>query len=114
MHELAVCQALLNQVLDVAKDNDASKVETIEIHWGPLSGIEVDLLQRAFDIAQQGTIASDAILLVKKLPVRVTCTVCGEESEVPSNQLLCRYCGNWRTQLVSGDDMLLAQVVLEK
>ncbi len=109
-----MCQALLDQVSELAKQHQANSVETIEIRWGPLSGVEISLLQRAFEIARQGTIAKEATLVVQQLPVRVSCKLCGQGSEVTSNNLLCGYCGSWHTQLINGDEMLLSQVVLEK
>jgi Zn finger protein HypA/HybF involved in hydrogenase expression len=33
---------------------------------------------------------------------------------VPANRLVCPHCKNWRTTLVSGDEMVLQQVELER
>ena len=43
---------------------------------------------------------------------RVRCRSCGAESAAEPNNLVCTACGDWRTELVSGDEMLLAQVEL--
>ena len=40
MHELAVCQALIEQVERVARDNAARRILSITVSVGPLSGIE--------------------------------------------------------------------------
>jgi hydrogenase nickel incorporation protein HypA/HybF len=45
--------------------------------------------------------------------VRVRCTRCEAESEVPPNRLLCGSCGDYRTRLVGGDEMLLASLELD-
>ena len=47
------------------------------------------------------------------LPVRVLCKQCGAETRAEINRLVCGECGAWQTQLVSGDEMLLASVELE-
>ena len=109
-----MCQTLLDQVAQIAAQNHGCQVETIEVHWGPLSGVEIELLQRAFEFARVGTPAASAILSIQKLPVRVMCSQCLRESEVSVNKLVCRHCGNWRTRLVGGDELLLSQVVLDK
>jgi hydrogenase nickel incorporation protein HypA/HybF len=44
--------------------------------------------------------------------VRVRCTRCGTESPAHANRLICPACGDFRTQLLSGDELLLAQVEL--
>ena len=79
---------------------------------GPLSGVEYPLMQNAFPIAAAGTVASDASLHLEATPIRVLCSECGEQSEVPMNRLVCAHCGDWRTELLSGDELLLRRVVM--
>ena len=112
MHELSVCTALLEQVESIAKQHRAARVEKIVLRIGPLSGIEVPLLEHAYPLAATGTVAADAQLVVEPLPVKVKCSQCGAESEVKPNRLLCAACGDFRTNLVSGDEMLLASLEL--
>ncbi len=114
MHELSICQALIGQVEAVARAEQASAVSDIFVSVGPLSGVEQPLMHNAFPIAAAGTIASAATLHLESTPVRVTCAKCGKESDVPVNQLMCPHCGDWRTQLLSGDELLLKRVVLDK
>ena len=40
MHELAVCQALIEQVQRVARANAARRIISITVSVGPLSGVE--------------------------------------------------------------------------
>jgi hydrogenase nickel incorporation protein HypA/HybF len=113
MHELAICQALIIQVTDLAKERSATSVSDIFVSVGPLSGVESALLQNAFPIAVAGTVAESAELHIDSLPVRVHCKDCDAESEVSANRLLCAQCGTWKTRLVSGDELLLTRVELE-
>ena len=113
MHELSVCLALMQQVEQVCAQHGARAVERILLRVGPLSGVEPPLLERAFPLASAGTVADGAVLDIERCPVRVRCTQCEAESEVPANRLLCGRCGDYRTRLVSGDEMLLASLELE-
>jgi len=113
MHELAICQALIGEVAQVARAQQAASVSDIYVSVGPLSGVEVPLMQNAFPIAAAGTVANEAKLHLQPTPIRVCCEECGEESEVPVNRLVCEHCGHWRTRLVSGDELMLQRVVLE-
>ena len=112
MHELAICQALIGQVTNVARQENAAAVSDIYVSVGPLSGVEGPLLQNAFPIAAAGTVAGTATLHLDATPIRVRCEECGAESEVEVNRLVCRECGEWRTTLISGDELLLQRVVL--
>ena len=114
MHELAVCQALMNQVESIAAERNARSVVTITIGMGPLSGVEAQLLKHAYPVASAGTIAEGAELVIQTLPVRIRCNRCGCESEALPNKLLCAECGEWHTTLVSGDEMMLMSIELEK
>lgn len=112
MHEISVCQALVEQVVGIALQHQAHAVKHIRLQIGPLSGIESALLQNAYPIASAGTLAENAALHIERLPVRVRCQQCGAESDVQPNCLVCGCCGDYRTQLLSGDEMLLASVEL--
>ena len=113
MHELSICEALIRQVEAVARAEHATAVSDIFVSVGPLSGIEHPLMQNAFPIAAAGSVASEAELHLEEMPVKVRCSACERESEVPVNRLVCGHCGEWRTQLVSGDELLLLRVVLD-
>lgn len=110
MHELSVCQALIDQVESVAREHRACQINEIFIEIGPLSGVEPPLLEQAFDIASAGTVADGAKLMIRTLPVRVSCRECGAITTALPSRLVCGVCGDWRTQLVSGDELLLASL----
>ncbi len=114
MHELSICQALIQQVENIAHERDAQSVSLIVIGVGPLSGVEAQLLKNAYSIASAGTLAEQAELTVNVLPLKVKCNQCGCESEATPNKLSCRHCGHWQTQLISGDELMLLSVELEK
>lgn len=113
MHELSICQALLDQLEGLAEQHGAHKISRVALRIGPLSGVESGLLKQAWPLAAAGSVAEGSQLEIEPLPVRVSCLVCDAESEVPANRLLCPLCGDYGTSLVSGDELLLATVDLE-
>lgn len=111
MHELAVCQALLQEVERVARDTPgAGPLARILLRIGPLSGVEPHLLERAFGVARAGTLAAEAALCVEAAPVRVECLECHRESDATPNRLLCAHCGHWRTRVTSGEELILQRL----
>lgn len=112
MHEMSVCLALIDQVERIASENGATRVDKIIVTVGPLSGIEGALLRRAFPLAASGTVASDAELEIEASGVVVRCTVCGKASGAAPNRLTCSHCGDFRTRVVAGDEMLLKRLEL--
>lgn len=114
MHELSVCLALMQQVERIAREHEAASVERIVLQVGPLSGVEAPLLERAWPLASTGTLAQQAQLVIQSAPVRVRCTQCDAVSNVVPNRLLCSACGDFRTRLISGDEMLLLNLELSR
>jgi len=112
MHELAICESVLRQVLALAERHKANRVGRICLTIGPLAGVEPHLLLNAFPLVAAGTLCDRAQVEIEAASVRVECEICGASSVTKPNRLLCATCGNWRVALVSGDEMLLRSVEL--
>ena len=124
MHELAVAQALVEQVDavidqhqanhdDAASSSDAWRASLIRVRIGPLAGVVPELLATAFPLAAAGSRMEHAELEFAHAPIRVRCQTCGAETEAAMNRLICGACGDWHTQIISGDELLLESVELE-
>ena len=113
MHELSICLSILDQVRSIAAERNADRVQRIELRIGPLSGVEADLLRSAWPMASAGTIAVDADLLIDEAEIVVRCETCNAETPAIANRLVCGKCGDFRTTVISGDEMILQRVELE-
>ena len=113
MHELAVAQALVEQVESVIDQHQANSAIAIRVRIGPLAGVVPDLLATAFPLAAAGSRMEHAELEFTHAPIRVHCRTCGAETEAAMNRLICGACGDWHTQVISGDELLLESVELE-
>ena len=103
----------MEQVAAIAVQKRATAVTDVHVGVGPLSGVEPGLMKSAFPIASAGTLARAATLHLRETPIRVKCNSCGAESEAMANRLVCAECRDWRTMLVSGDELLLERVELD-
>ena len=113
MHELAVAQALVEQVDAVISRHSATPASLIRVRIGPLAGVVPELLATAFPLAAAGSRMEHAVLDLVAAPIKVRCQTCGAETEAAMNRLVCGACGDWHTQVVSGDELLLESVELE-
>jgi len=114
MHELSVCLSLLEQVEKIARERNAARVVRITLSIGPLSGVEPELLRQAYPLATAGTVAEEAELIMEIANILVRCSQCESESTVPPNKLLCGSCGDFRTHVISGDELTLLRVELDR
>jgi hydrogenase nickel incorporation protein HypA/HybF len=110
MHEMSICQGLMDQVERIAKEQGASRVDRIVLSIGPLSGIEPLLLRRAYEAACLKTVAENADLEIETGAIEVECRSCGTTGEAKVNQLLCPACGDWKVNLLKGDELLLLRL----
>ena len=113
VHELSICQALLTEVSRIAATNGARAVERVTVEIGRLSGVEPELLSRAFEIARLGTCAEHAVLSLAVLEITVRCADCGAASSARPNCLLCGACGGYRTQVLEGNELRLRAIELD-
>ena len=113
MHELSVCLSLMQQIDAIVRERNAARVTRITLDVGPLSGVEPELLRNAYPLATAGTPAEHAELVMQTADVIVCCSQCNCETTVAPNKLLCGSCGDFRTRLVSGDELTLLRVELE-
>lgn len=113
MHELAVAQALVEQVDAVIRQHGATHASLIRVRIGALAGVVPEMLATAFPLAAAGSRMEHAVLDLVAAPITVRCQTCGMETEAAVNRLVCGACGDWHTQIVSGDELLLESVELE-
>jgi len=102
----------MDQVEQIAMQQNARGVERNVLQIRPLSGVEAHLLEQAFPLASAGSVAEKSMLEIKTQAIEVECLQCGQRSETTANRLVCAACGNWKTRLISGDEMLLESVEL--
>ena len=81
MHELAVAQALVEQVDAVIDRHGATQVSLVRLRIGPLAGVVPELLATAFPLAAAGSRMEHAELEFTHAPIQVHCQTCGAETE---------------------------------
>lgn len=113
MHELSVCQALVEQLSGIVRQQGALAASLVKLRVGPLSGVVPDLLRSAFPLAAAGSAAEGAELLIGESAIRVSCQTCGAETDASANRLLCGACGDWHTRLIAGDELILESIELQ-
>ncbi len=113
MHEYSVVQALLKQIEDVAKENDASKVTKIVVKIGVMSGVEAHLLEIAFNTFKEKTICDGAEFVMNIQPLTIECQECKSVSKLEKIHYCCQKCESINVRVVDGEDMFLMSLEME-
>jgi len=113
MHEYSVVQSLLEQIENIAQENDAKKVTKIVTKIGVLSGIEVHLLEVAFNTFKEKTIADGAEFVINVQAITIECAECQTVTELEAVEYCCPHCQSDKIKVIDGEDMYLMSVEME-
>ena len=79
MHELSITRSLLDQALSEAEKHGAKRISRIRLLLGDSGSVVPDCVQFYFDEMKKGTMADEAELEFKRVPLRIRCPKCGKE-----------------------------------
>ncbi len=114
MHEYSIVQALLDQCEGIARENNASKVTKVVTKIGVMSGIEIHLLQTAFDTFKEKTMCEEAEFVINEQKLKLQCLDCGVEFEVEDEiRYNCIACDSLNVKVIDGEDMYLMSLEME-
>jgi len=114
MHEMAVTQQILSLALAEAGKVGASAITRINLKVGEWSTFEPTCLEFYFGILARDTAAADAKLAIETVPVTYSCGDCGERYQPTGVAVLCPKCCSTHTGLVSGREIYLDSIEVEK
>ena len=106
MHELSICQGIVDSVCEAVPEGDVLAV-TVEI--GTLSGVVPDAVRFCFDACSRGTRVEGARLDIVDVSGRGRCGSCERELDIV--ELLARCpCGNPFLEIVRGRELRIRSV----
>ena len=113
MHEVSICESILDILKDEAIKNEASKVTAVRLKIGELSGVVEDALRFAFEVVAKGSIAEGASLVIEEVPLTARCKSCGKEFHIVGYAFSCKHCESPEIEVVSGREMQIEDIDLE-
>ena len=113
MHELAITENILDIVNRHAEQAQAKRVLRIYLVIGELSSIVDDSVQFYFDFLSQNTLAAEAELVFKRLPVTLCCTICGHQWQPDTADWTCPACGVARARVEAGREFYVDSIEVE-
>lgn len=114
MHEMSLVQGLLNQLHSLAREHNKTKVISVNMDIGPLSGVVIDSFQFGFDIlSKEDPLTRNASLVIESTPAAYRCCGCGAKIEELLKPKSCPFCAETLLSPEGGDDIILRQVQME-
>jgi hydrogenase nickel insertion protein HypA len=115
MHEISLVQGLLQQLAELAQQNKMTKVVSVTMNIGPLSGVVEDSFRFGFDIlSKEDELVRGATLIIQTTPVTYRCSQCNySEKTTGAKPAGCPECGELFLFAEGGDELILQTVEME-
>ena len=110
MHEMALCESILQILEDQARVQQYHKVKTVCLEIGALAGVELDALRFGFEVVTRDTLADGAALEIIHVPGTAWCLQCAQTVTVNARFDPCPRCGGYQIQISGGDDMRIKEL----
>lgn len=113
MHEMSLCEGILQVLQDHAKSKEFERVKTVWLEIGGLSAVEPEAMRFCFDVVMSNTLADQARLEIIEVPGEAFCIQCSKVVQVKQRFDLCPECGSVQLQITGGEEMRIKELEVE-
>ena len=110
MHEMSLTESVVDILREEATRQGFSRVRTVWLEIGVLSGVEPEAMEFCFDVVTRGTLAEGAQLEIVRMPGRGWCPNCEKTVALAERFGTCPECGGYRVRMTGGDEMRVREL----
>lgn len=113
MHELSIIANLFDLLKEKTRNRKVKKILYVKLQVGTLSGVVPEFLISAFDMYKKETLAEEAEMEIKEIPLKILCQSCSRETVKDDFVFICERCGSTDLKTVSGTELILERIECE-
>ena len=113
MHEMALCEGIIQIVEDEARRQCFSRVKAVCVEIGALSHVAPDAMKFCFEAVAARTLARGARLEIVELPGVAWCMACSTSVEIKQRYEPCPSCGSYQLQVTAGEEMRVKELEVD-
>lgn len=111
MHELSIVMEVVKQVENLAKEHNVTKVKSVTVEVGEVSGVVYDYFVDAFNwMCKKNDLMKECELNYITIEAISYCQDCKKTYPTTRFAKECPYCHSIRTYLVSGKDFMIKEI----
>ena len=111
MHELGTIHYVIDTVEKLAVENELSKIGTVTLEVGEVSGIIPRFLTDYWEYAKKKTTyLQEAELKIETIRAVTYCQSCGKTYPTVQYAKICPHCGSDNTFLVRGNEYVIKEI----
>jgi hydrogenase nickel incorporation protein HypA/HybF len=107
MHELSLMMGVVDQLRKSAAENNIKKISKVLLVVGDMTMAVPDALQFAFETFKDEELFQDAVLKIRKEPVRGECRDCHHNFGVDDFAFVCPSCSSPNVRVASGRELYI-------
>ncbi|MDP8248533.1 MAG: hydrogenase maturation nickel metallochaperone HypA [Candidatus Tritonobacter lacicola] len=110
MHELAIAENILRNVLKFRDENSITTVEAINIKIGVLQQVSSESLLFSLETLTKGTELEGARFNLEKVDAAIECNACGKKSILRDYLFRCPACGKSDVKVIAGRELFIDSI----
>ena len=112
MHELSLAVEIVRMVQGAAAREHFTRVATLRLEAGALSGVEVSALRFALEATAPGTCLEGARIEIEEPTGLAWCERCAAEVVIDSRADPCPRCGGYPVRVTGGGELCVLDLVV--
>ena len=115
MHELSICQSIVDGIVEVLASmaEPPKRLVSARIVVGELRQIVPDFMQDAYRFTTKGTSIEGSTLEIRTVPRQCACRDCDWTGELHMDEYECRGCGSGNLAFDGGTELYLENLEVE-
>ena len=105
MHELSLCQSLLDIIYDHVAGKNFKSVKKVTLNVGQLAAVNEAALRLGFEMVTKGTLAEEAKLDIITIEGQAICNACHRNVKIEHYYDACQYCGEFSLTVIQGEEL---------
>lgn len=111
MHELGVVFAAMDTLDDIARENELTRISSVTMRLGEVSGILEDYFEDCWKWAQKrNDLLRDSELKIERVEAVTVCNDCGRTYPTVRYGRVCPHCGSDQTCLLTGNEVEIKEI----
>jgi hydrogenase nickel incorporation protein HypA/HybF len=113
MHEMSLCESVLQIMNEQARAQGFTRVRRVRLEVGALAGVELEAMRFGFEVVTRATLADGAALEIIELPGQAWCLGCSSPVTVERRYDPCPKCGGHQLQVTGGDELRIKDLEVD-
>ena len=113
MHEMALCESVIDIIEREAQRQGFSKVRTVWLEIGALSHVEPEAMRFCFAAVSRNTIASGAAFEIVPVSGEAWCMACATTVAIAGRGDPCGLCGGHQLQVTAGEELRVKELEVD-